>query len=85
MPKPLIQTTGRRKEATARVRLRPGTGKITVNGRAFEDFFGVLTHRVVAKEPLRLIKCSVLAIWNRYGYFISGLGHINSVRGSYNS
>ncbi|MSX32289.1 MAG: 30S ribosomal protein S9, partial [Actinobacteria bacterium] len=31
MPKPLIQTTGRRKEAVARVRLRPGTGKITIN------------------------------------------------------
>ena len=36
MPKPLIQSTGRRKEAVARVRLRPGTGVITVNGRAFE-------------------------------------------------
>jgi len=52
--KPLIQTTGRRKESVARVRLRPGTGKITVNGREFEKFFGVLTHQVIAKEPLRL-------------------------------
>jgi small subunit ribosomal protein S9 len=52
--KPLIQTTGRRKESVARVRLRPGTGKITVNGRDFDSFFGVLTHRVIAKEPLRL-------------------------------
>ena len=54
MSKPLIQTTGRRKESVARVRLRPGTGKITVNGRDFDSFFGVLTHRVIAKEPLRL-------------------------------
>ncbi len=54
MPKPLIQTTGRRKESVARVRLRPGTGKITVNGRDFDQFFGVLTHRVIAREPLRL-------------------------------
>lgn len=54
MPKPLIQTTGRRKEAVARVRLRPGTGKITVNGRPFEEYFPVLTHRVLATEPLRL-------------------------------
>ena len=45
MSKPLIQTTGRRKESVARVRLRPGTGKITVNGRDFDSFFGVLTHR----------------------------------------
>ncbi len=54
MSKPLIQTTGRRKESVARVRLRPGTGKITVNGRDFDSYFGVLTHRVIAKEPLRL-------------------------------
>ena len=39
MPKPLTQTTGRRKEAVARVRLRPGTGMITVNGRPFEKYF----------------------------------------------
>jgi small subunit ribosomal protein S9 len=52
--KPLIQTTGRRKESIARVRLRPGTGKIVVNGRAFESYFPILTHQVIAKEPLRL-------------------------------
>ena len=54
MSKPLIQTTGRRKESIARVRLRPGTGKITVNGRAFEQYFPILTHQVVAKEGLRI-------------------------------
>ena len=54
MPKPLIQTTGRRKEAVARVRLRPGTGKILVNGRPFEEYFPILTHQVVAKEGLRI-------------------------------
>ena len=54
MPKPLIQSTGRRKEAVARVRLRPGSGVITVNGRPFEQYFPILTHRVVALEPLRL-------------------------------
>jgi small subunit ribosomal protein S9 len=52
--KPLIQTTGRRKEAIARVRLRPGTGKITVNGVEFEKYFPILTHQVIAKVPLRL-------------------------------
>jgi small subunit ribosomal protein S9 len=52
--KPLIQTTGRRKEAIARVRLRPGTGKIVVNGRPFEEYFPILTHQVVAKEGLRI-------------------------------
>ncbi len=54
MTKPLIQTTGRRKEAVARVRLRPGTGVIKVNGRTFEQYFPILTHQVVAIEPLRL-------------------------------
>ncbi|MCZ7527546.1 MAG: 30S ribosomal protein S9 [Acidimicrobiia bacterium] len=54
MPKPLIQTTGRRKEAVARVRLRPGTGVITVNGRPFERHFPILTHQVIATEPLRI-------------------------------
>jgi small subunit ribosomal protein S9 len=54
MPKPLTQTTGRRKEAVARVRLRPGTGKITINKRTFEDYFPSPTHRMIASEPLRL-------------------------------
>jgi small subunit ribosomal protein S9 len=54
VPKPLIQTTGRRKESVARVRLRAGTGQIVINGRPFERHFPILTHRVVATEPLRL-------------------------------
>ncbi len=58
MPKPLIQTTGRRKEAVARVRLRPGTGKITINGHEFERYFPILTHRVIATEPMRISQTS---------------------------
>lgn len=54
MTKPLIQTTGRRKESVARVRLRPGTGAIRVNGRTFEQFFPSEAHRTVVLEPLRL-------------------------------
>ena len=41
MPKPLTQTTGRRKEAVARVRLRPGTGKITINRRELDRLLPV--------------------------------------------
>jgi small subunit ribosomal protein S9 len=52
--KPLIQTTGRRKESVARVRLRPGTGVMKVNGRDLERYFPTLTHQVVATEALRL-------------------------------
>jgi len=54
VPKPLIQTTGRRKEAVARVRLRPGTGVILCNKRPFEAFFPNATHRQIVTEPLRL-------------------------------
>ncbi len=54
MPKPLIQTTGRRKEAVARVRLRPGTGVILCNKRPFDAFFPNATHRMIVTEPLRL-------------------------------
>jgi small subunit ribosomal protein S9 len=52
--KPLIQTTGRRKAAVARVRLREGTGTITVNKRPIADFFPSETHQMVVTEPLRL-------------------------------
>jgi small subunit ribosomal protein S9 len=54
VPKPLIQSTGRRKAAVARVRLRPGAGTITVNKRPLEDYFPSATHRMVITEPLRL-------------------------------
>ena len=54
MPKPLIQTTGRRKEAVARVRVRPGTGKVVVNGHPIEHYFTILTHNQRATEALRL-------------------------------
>jgi small subunit ribosomal protein S9 len=54
MPAPLVQSTGRRKEAVARVRLRPGTGVITANGRPVEEYFPAETHRMILTEPLRL-------------------------------
>ena len=44
--------TGRRKTAIARVRLASGTGKITVNGRPFENYFPLETLRVTASQPL---------------------------------
>ena len=46
-------STGRRKTAVARVRLKKGTGKITVNGRTFEDYFPVERHRLLIEAPLR--------------------------------
>jgi small subunit ribosomal protein S9 len=52
--KPLIQTTGRRKESVARVRLRPGTGQVVINGKPVEQYFTILTHRQAATEALRV-------------------------------
>ncbi|MGH9306423.1 MAG: 30S ribosomal protein S9 [Acidimicrobiales bacterium] len=54
MPKPLIQSTGRRKRAVARVRLREGQGTITINKRSIDDYFPSATQRTLATEPLRL-------------------------------
>ncbi len=50
-----IQATGRRKKSTARVILRPGNGKITINGRTIEEFFGRETSRMVVCQPLKLV------------------------------
>jgi len=52
--KPLVQSTGRRKRAVARVRFVPGTGSVIVNKRSLEDYFPSGVQRMVATEPLRL-------------------------------
>jgi small subunit ribosomal protein S9 len=54
MPKPLVQSTGRRKEAVARVRIRAGSGVVTVNRRPLDSYFPSETHRMIVTEPLRL-------------------------------
>ena len=46
--------TGRRKTAVARVRLAPGSGKITVNGRSFENYFALETLRATVTQPLNV-------------------------------
>ncbi len=43
--------TGRRKEAVARVRLLPGSGKWTINGRSLEDYFPNKVHQQIVSEP----------------------------------
>ena len=54
MSPPLTQSTGRRKEAVARIRIRSGSGAVTVNKRPIEQYFPSATQRMVATEPLRL-------------------------------
>jgi small subunit ribosomal protein S9 len=48
--------TGRRKTATARVYLKTGTGKITVNERSLDEFFGRETGRMIVRQPLEAVQ-----------------------------
>lgn|SRR6218665_3350204 len=48
--------TGRRKTATARVYLSAGTGKITINDRTIETYFGRETARMIVRQPLELVE-----------------------------
>ncbi|HXV72241.1 MAG TPA: 30S ribosomal protein S9 [Acidimicrobiia bacterium] len=54
MSKPLIQTTGRRKESVARVRFREGSGQVTLNGKPLETYFPTMAIRMRVMEPLSL-------------------------------
>lgn len=51
---PYFYGTGRRKESVARVRLYPGTGKITINDRDIDDYFGLETLKLIVRQPLVL-------------------------------
>ena len=51
----LNQNVGRRKEAVARVRIAPGTGNITINGRTMDEYFGRETSKMILVEPLKLV------------------------------
>ncbi len=46
--------TGRRKSSVARVRVYPGTGKITINDRDIDDYFGLETLKLIVRQPLEL-------------------------------
>ena len=46
--------TGRRKSSVARVRLYPGTGKVTINDRDIDDYFGLEPLKVIVRQPLEL-------------------------------
>ena len=50
--------TGRRKTATARVYIRPGSGHITVNERPLDEFFGRETGRMIVRQPLEALQLS---------------------------
>ena len=49
--RPYFYGTGRRKKSVARVRLYPGTGAITINGREIDDYFGLETLKLIVNQP----------------------------------
>ena len=51
---PYYYGTGRRKSSVARVRLYAGTGKITINGRDIDDYFGLETLKLIVRQPMAL-------------------------------
>ncbi len=61
--------TGRRKTATARVFLSAGSGKITINNRDLDTYFGRETARMVVRQPLELIEAN-----NKYDIFVTVKG-----------
>ena len=52
--KPYFYGTGRRKSSVARVRLYNGTGKITINDRDIDDYFGLETLKLIVRQPLNV-------------------------------
>lgn len=52
--KPYLYGTGRRKNSVARVRVYPGTGAVTINGRDIDDYFGLDTLKLIVRQPMAL-------------------------------
>jgi small subunit ribosomal protein S9 len=51
-----VYATGRRKESTARVWLKPGTGNMIINGRPMDEYFGRETSKMVINQPLQVLE-----------------------------
>ena len=55
---PYFYGTGRRKKSVARVRVYPGTGKIIINDREIDNYFGLETLKLIVRQPLTLTETS---------------------------
>ncbi len=64
-----IYATGRRKQAVARVWMMPGQGKITINRRDIDHYFGRATSKMILRQPLELTETI-----NRYDIFVNVAG-----------
>ncbi len=69
--------TGRRKTATARVFLSAGTGKLVINNRSLEQYFGRETARMVVRQPLELLEAT-----EKYDLYITVKGGIGGQAGA---
>lgn len=58
MAKEQYYGTGRRKSSVARVRLVPGNGNITINGRTIDEYFGLDTLKLIVRQPMAITKTS---------------------------
>ena len=61
--------TGRRKTAAARVFMKPGSGKITVNDRPLDEFFGRETGRMIVRQPLETVQLT-----NKFDFTVTVAG-----------
>ncbi len=61
--------TGRRKSSVARVRLLPGSGNVTINGRSMDEYFGLETLRMLVRQPLELT-----GTWGKYDVIVNVVG-----------
>ena len=68
-PSKAIYATGRRKHAVARVWMQPGNGKVDINRRTLEDYFGRETSRMVFRQPLELTETT-----GRFDVFVNVSG-----------
>ena len=70
--KPYFYGTGRRKSSVARVRLIPGTGKITINKRDIDEYFGLETLKLIVNQPFAVTgtegKFDIIALVNGGGF-----------------
>ena len=67
--------TGRRKSSAARVFLRKGSGSITVNGKALDEFFGRETARMIVRQPLQLVDAT-----EKFDVLVSVAGQAGAIR-----
>ena len=69
--KPYFYGTGRRKKSVARVRLVPGTGNVTINGRSIDEYFGLETLKLIVNQPFAVTgtegKFDIIALVNGGG------------------